>query len=362
MKILLSFFTIVLSIAVTEGQITLHQSDFGTIGYTAIQNNDTLPANTIHVGNPSSLQQSWDFTTLHNHYQDTIYFISIDSTNYPLDFSTSDIAYWATDDGAYNFINSSPTGIIANGQGLDSGYLSNTTPNQAVVLHPSETYLNFPTTYNSTFSGTTHFVVTIDTTFSWFPFTVDTARDTSTTVYSSTFDAWGTVTTPLGTFNCIRQRYVEYHYDTVWIHFDTVNIWGQTNPSVDSTLTYRWFTNNKGFALVEIDMDSAWANPNYVTWLASSNFTTSITEIPNNLSKFSIYPNPANDELNILNPSMEGAFMIIYDLMGREMDKVYLNERLTKINTSNYSNGLYSYHVFNTKTESLLTGKFIINK
>ncbi len=78
----------------------------------------------------------------------------------------------------------------------------------------------------------------------------------------------------------------------------------------------------------------------------------------NQFDKVSIYPNPANSELNVKNA--KNAAIVVYDLLGRVMLSKSNISMEEKLNVSNLNNGTYLIKISNdsgTKTE-----KFIINR
>lgn len=54
-----------------------------------------------------------------------------------------------------------------------------------------------------------------------------------------------------------------------------------------------------------------------------------------------IYPNPANNFLNISNNSISINTISIYNLRGQEILNTIVNANQIKVNTSNLANGLY---------------------
>lgn len=92
-------------------------------------------------------------------------------------------------------------------------------------------------------------------------------------------------------------------------------------------------------------------------------FSSGIDEL-NISNHFSVYPNPANENINIKfddfisNPST----LIISDLSGRIINTISLKEHLTTINTLNYAQGIYFYQLIDNDNKNLLNGKFSIIK
>src|SRR5665213_1931974 len=255
MKKTLLIIVALLSVIATKAQITLNQSDFGNIYFNAIQANDTLiDTASIHIGGTGN--QTWVFTGLHNHYPDSLRFMTVASTPYSSNFGAANIAFTKSNSpGVYSFLNASSVGVNIIGQGYNQGNFSLTTPNEAVILNPSQLYMPFPSTFNSGFSGSSMTTIVIDTTFTFNPFTVDTIHVLHYITDSSLIDAWGNLTTAFGTFQTLRQKYMEHTIDSIYVHTTTIGWQYSTINIVDSSLIYRWFANNQGYPIVEITMN-----------------------------------------------------------------------------------------------------------
>lgn len=58
-------------------------------------------------------------------------------------------------------------------------------------------------------------------------------------------------------------------------------------------------------------------------------------------AEFSVYPNPANDFVKIKNNSGKATHATLYDLTGRALQEIYIDENTAKINVQEYPEGLY---------------------
>ncbi|MEI6815973.1 MAG: T9SS type A sorting domain-containing protein [Bacteroidota bacterium] len=87
-----------------------------------------------------------------------------------------------------------------------------------------------------------------------------------------------------------------------------------------------------------------------------------ISEVNNEFNHFSVYPNPASTNMNVkyddfnTNP----ASLTIYDVTGRELDRMLLTQQNSTINTTKYPNGIYFYQLSDKNNQGLLNGKFSI--
>jgi len=86
---------------------------------------------------------------------------------------------------------------------------------------------------------------------------------------------------------------------------------------------------------VEYDASVTCSDPNACITLIS----TGINEVID--ASTDIYPNPANNSLNIVSNSIDINTISIYSLNGKEVLNTIVNANQIKINTSNLANGLY---------------------
>lgn len=90
--------------------------------------------------------------------------------------------------------------------------------------------------------------------------------------------------------------------------------------------------------------------PTISSWPTLDLFT-GVDDLDNDLN-FSIYPNPANNELIINNSLLQGNedFEIkIFDMMGREIYKTHSQASKINIQTSDFSNGIYTLQIRTSK-------------
>ncbi|MGE0637128.1 MAG: T9SS type A sorting domain-containing protein [Bacteroidia bacterium] len=88
-------------------------------------------------------------------------------------------------------------------------------------------------------------------------------------------------------------------------------------------------------------------------------FTTGINE-NNEIYPFSVYPNPATDELFIKNPLTQTAKMQVYDVAGKKVNELNIGLNTTRASISTYAPGVYIYMFTDNNSEILHTGKFAV--
>lgn len=215
---------------------------------------------------------------------------------------------------AFAFYNSSSSKLELLGYSNNSSVLVNFSPNP-------QTIYNFPFTYNLVVNDT--YSTTFDPTTNN-PFTV-------------TYDAHGTLITPLGIYNnVIRSKKLD-----------------GINPD------YTWFT----------------ANPYQIIMTANfgSSGATSVRVFnPNNLSsnqnqltkKLEIYPNPTNGNFTIKNIDLSNNnhFVNVYDVFGNQIiNNQKINSNSENINLSNVASGLYFVKINDFNGQVLTSDKIIKN-
>lgn len=72
---------------------------------------------------------------------------------------------------------------------------------------------------------------------------------------------------------------------------------------------------------------------------------TDVEELTDDESNICVYPNPGNNELNIIIPENGKAKLQIFDFQGRMILEKDINENITTINTATWASGLYFWKV-----------------
>jgi hypothetical protein len=351
-KQLLSISIICLFVSSINAQITITTADVITPTKTLYQCTDTAP--TISIG-PAGTNQTWNMSTLSQHSIDTLTFLPYSAAPNSK-FSTANIAVKQGYQDFYTYLKNSSGSLTSLGNGgiLDLG--NGPTPvNQ--VNTPSEILMNFPATYNTGFTSNyvTRATAYYGQTIQGFP--VDSVRQTSSVKKTVLVDAWGSITTPMGTFNALRSMETKISHDTI----DAYAFFNWNNAVIttaDSTVSYIWWTNGVGFPLVTATMDSSGAVAD-VQWLKS--MPIGIHEYVAAI-EINIYPNPAQNEITFSMESANVSSIQIFDIAGRIVDSYKVSNDKMIINTSQFSNGAYTYTAIGENNMVLRNGKFTIAK
>jgi len=129
-------------------------------------------------------------------------------------------------------------------------------------------------------------------------------------------DAWGTVTTPEGTYNALRVKSIRDEVDSVWIS-------GFFISATLTTLTdYGWYTTSSKipvFALTVIETAQTSDTVGYY-----STQTIGVPEQSIAGACFSIYPNPATDFITVVfkNNVSAGTKIRVLNQLGQEVKRI----------------------------------------
>lgn len=332
-----------------KAQISITSADIATIGTVVRQANDTLPDPSITPG-PSGANVTWNFAALDTMQVDTFIFTNPAWTTYGSQFPSSNLAILIASqaDSATIYLENTSSGLYITGQSAAG---------VAVDMEPNDLLLPFPATMGTSFTSTSLYSAEQPVTGTA---GVDSARFSRTTAKTAEADAWGTLTTPLGTFDVIRVASTSIISDSIWVHttgpFPPAG-WYLAESTQDTTYKFTWWANNVGFPLVEMDSTSGGYD---VRWLMATPTATSVNAIAGS-SRLSVYPNPAQDVVNISLPAGAGTRFVIYDASGRTVRSEILTGAVTSVKVDRLTAGIYFYTA-STAAGELFKGKITIIK
>jgi Secretion system C-terminal sorting domain len=292
----------------TQAQPVLNAADFPAT-YSA----DAYTAPTTGFTNGGSgADQVWDYSTMNLTPANYSYSI-VPSETIPLasSFPTANYSYRFNDNGL----------IFFNMQKLQAnsfeslGYIDG---NFALNYLDTNLVFEFPYTYNSFFTDT------------YLPDYPDAELQTIT----RTYDSYGTLITPFGTFNDVMRQKVEQN--------------GQ--------IGYIWFTNNP----FQIIVSGNFENQYVYFWKDTTNLSTN----PVSKSVFMIYPNPTTGDFTIYcnNNLNKETFATVYDVLGKiVLPKQKMTNEIQTINSSKFTSGLYIVKITDSDNQLLQTEKIIKN-
>ena len=253
----------------------------------------------------------------------------------------------------YMYLHKSSAGLFI--QGISGDLLNTGTPIH-VQTTPNETIAEFPLSYLNDYTSTSGQDLTIDG--SLISPLIDSLRVKTSRIKIVTVDAWGTLTTPMGTFDALRLNQTIQDIDSIWSL--SFGIWSLFDNSKSSSKNYTWWTNDAaaGFPLVEMEYDTVSGNPTSVTYLKS---TPAIGVLENAKTNVSVYPNPATDYVlfEFGNPAYREVYL--YDVLGKTKPVFSGNETHVTVDLSGFSAGMYFYQVRDERGYIKTAGSFVVN-
>lgn len=141
-------------------------------------------------------------------------------------------------------------------------------------------------------------------------------------------DGWGSITTPNGTYSCLRVKTTLNQTDTIYI--DQFSL-GTSFPRL-TKVTYDWITNGEGVPVFSVTEQSG------IITSAAYKDDTSPNAVDELTLSFQLYPNPTKGEINIL--STTAGTIQLFDLTGQLVFEQATNGS-TSIDTHAFPAGLY---------------------
>lgn len=352
--LLLSF--LLFSFVFANAQITLTSSSFPNLGDIYINHHDSLTS-TVTPGSAGA-NQTWDFSALHNHYIDSTLVVDPATTPNGAQFPTATLA--GINNGGYVYMTKSASecdfiGVAGNFQGM-TGVIHYITP--SIVAKSG-------ITYNSGYNFVNTWLLQMTGAQAGYPI-ADSVRVHNITHSNVIVDGWGTVTTPLNSFPCLRKKQV----DSTAIVVDA-KVLGSWNNGVFSqntiSVNYAFVDDASINEIVSLNMDSISATVNNAAYRDSWAAGISETLKP---SLFSVYPNPTsagNIHLLIGGLPADKYAVQLFDLTGRQINSAVYSINQTAVTDINYSalqlcNGNYIAVVSTAENKILQSLKFEVVK
>ncbi len=326
-KLLLLISTVLLLTTLGKTQITTTNATLPQLGdklYTVI---DTFPY--IFILDASPVAQTWDFTLLNADVLNTTEIKAASTGSQGASFPDADIILPFYDGEGYAKVYTDSIEIVGyHGSPIE--------PVQSFVattdLNPSHTYRIANLTYGSTYIDSVYFqVVEVGSNLDpdeTFGITVDSARMTITSIREDTVDAWGTMTTPFGTFDVIRLKQVEYRNTKVeakYAIFDWTDLsdFGIEGLGDEVITTYVWLSANDKEPIARVERNEVTGFNRFCEWRIDENYAMVVNneEVMVTEPEIKVYPNPAVNEVNFeLNNLRAGRYTLnFYNIIGRKI-------------------------------------------
>ena len=344
-------------------QITVTDAHILSVGDVVYQAQDDA-SGSINPGAPGP-NQTWDFSSLK--VQNTITSHCLAPNGTPHASSYPDANLCMEEDGDYSYFNKNANKVEFLGEGdsafqqplvvlplpLTYGHISTHGPiailDSVVIVTPAieaVIALQLGITAAGLSGGLAHSIDTIN-------ITVDMTTDFNV-------DAWGSMTIPMGTFDCLRLKTEITSNSQVQAYCTDTSMGGSGSgwypffpPELENETSYQWWSNNSNtkFFLADMPLDE-FGNPDEVTFLHNSANSINNAEIP----VVRIYPVPTTYNLNIEIKNAKAAYKM-YDISGNIiLESNFINS--TQVDLSNIAKGTYLLNIL-TETGDI-TKKVIV--
>lgn len=351
-----------------QAQITITDAHIISIGENSYQAQDTLPTG-INIGSGGA-NQTWNFAALAEDFLDTLRFR--DPAGYPAagDFPLANMVLAEpVADSSWTYLSKTSLGLFVVGVAeYDEGVLISTPVTATVITFPSTMGTNYSGFWVGDVGG-------IDV--SAFGIGLDSLKTTRGTNVSSNIDAWGAVTTPLGTFASLRQIVIEESIDTTWEKTTATGLWTVISPATialitqagfsasqyeyDTLRTAKWWSDdvNVRFPLIEMEYETN-GDAIVVDWLET--FPAVGINKSSLVNDVALYPNPASTEITLTTELIENNSIAILDVTGKLVKEISFTTNKINISVSELDNGIYFYNIYDANGNVLHSNKFVVAK
>lgn len=332
-------------------QITFEYSDLPVIGDQITRYRDTM---TVYGPGPSGANQEWNFPSPVTHNVITTSVVNPASTPNAAQFGGSNMAM-TNDNAAFLYFSNSQNAMISTGA---AGDLLANGGNMTAVFNPTLTIHNFPRQYNDNGEDTYYFEVITQN--HGIPLIHSIRLRHYGHVYDTT-DGYGQITTPVGTYDCLRVKSTDFTVDSVWTKLLSFSPWALNNdftgPGVSTS--YSWIAKETKLNVAELSFDSLGAPKNF-TWSSIPPLTTGIASADD--TQIRVYPQPANDLLTV--QMEDGGFttLELLSLDGRTVRSItVLGRDRLDVSVQGLAPGMYMLRLLPVNGSAVVTRKIIIN-
>ena len=370
-KLLLSISTALLLATFGKAQITTSAASLPQLEDTLYTIIDTFPY--IFILDASPVAQDWQFTQLNADVLNTTILEPASSGAEAASFPDADVVLPFFDGEGYAQINSNSIEIIGyNGSPLETvqSFVATT------AINPSSTYRLTNLTYGDTHRDSTYFQV-VEAGANLDPdetiITVDSARITITSIREDTVDAFGTMTTPFGTYEVIRLKQTEYRNTQIEAKippFDWMDVGEFIDGLGDEIIeTYYWLSADSKEPIAKVERNPATGFNRFCEWKIDRNFAMVVNneEVVTAPANIKVYPNPAVNEVNFeLNNLRAGRYTLnFYNVIGRKVMSQIIDingSHFHTVNLAGFGKGIYLYSFINENGEVILTKQLVVKR
>lgn len=228
-----------------QAQIVFEYEDLPVPGDVLTRYVDTLPGSGPGGNGPN---QFWDFGDATPHVDQATTVMLPSATPFAASFTGSNLAYEQGEDN-YGFFNASPSALITTGLAGDP--LGTGEP-IVITLNPTLKIHDLPRTHGDHFTDNYYFEVIVDGS----AFGVHSVRLRHYGNVFDSCDAYGSLTTPVGTYNALRVKSTEFSTDSIWIRLLAFLPWQFVQALEDTSTAYSWLAKETKLPVAELTLDT----------------------------------------------------------------------------------------------------------
>ena len=154
-------------------------------------------------------------------------------------------------------------------------------------------------------------------------------------------DAWGNLTTPYGTFPSIRQHIKDSTITDIKGYLFGFPIFTQTETEITHNYSFYSDAQNARYVLLQYNFDPETELLSGVQWQTSA----PVLNTPNvAVNEYTVYPNPAHNEVNIKFPTATSGDLVVVDVLGKVVhQKTIQNSDFSQVDVSKWNPGVYFF-------------------
>lgn len=350
----------------TIGQITVNENNLVGVFEIVKRSHDDMPSASVTIGNAGA-SQTWDYSSiLVESAADTMVFTDPSLLPGAAMYPTANLALVDEQDSSYMFLDKNSNGLFVLGQSFyDQG--------QLIIFEYPTTIITLPATMGTAYTNTANidlysFPLGVDPDGPAGPHgTVDSVKVVRTIEEISAVDAWGQLTTPLGTFATIRQNMTNVNTDSTWqfvngsweiLSPEMEIITGQSAVLTITNYSVLWWSDDPAarFPVLEMSHDNA-GTVMSAAWLKETPTAALNTDV---LNEIRVYPNPASEKLTIDAAIAEARSYAICNVLGSVISKGDIVNNTAVIELSSFNQGVYFVCLYDNNEELLYQEKFIV--
>lgn len=371
MKKTFTLLAFVFFVATSFAQIVINESDMPVVGDT-IRSSIFIGTDSLYGANymTTGADHNWNFANIGWDLQkvDTFmlpadtYFASHFTTNSNLStpISISDLPIPAnipvelTVQNAYAYFNASSTKFEQIGMGAKVGIPVISIPPTATysIYDSSDVFYKLPLAFTNKDTTNSHYLFSLNLGLIYGSVNIYESKKRINEV-----DGWGSITTPLGTFDAIRLKSVSFIKDSMIIQAMSIDTMTER-----LMIEYIWLTKTHHIPVMKVTENINNTDVR-VTVQYIDNYKLprnwSINE-NNQESVLNIYPNPCKDFVKIVYNASNNANISVFDMYGNKVSERSINPNsTTDINVSEYAKGIYTARITDSKNKPV-TKLFVV--